>query len=234
MQKSTDVTNETIFAPREHIIWPETKSLKSVWSGIYLIENAASRQFWRDIFEREALERAVIREAVEDLIRGFSSERYRSWMSDLDFMAKILRAEQLEIYAPYFYKLCLLMPIALKRSRRRTVGQYIENRLPLTSPYMRRQYRKFVRSSVILYPATDLFELSDSFIRLMNVHQDQSIAKIRTRVSTMVRSLLMMSDEELISQYQSFNNYAEHLAFLKAQCNYLQLKHTDILSARFD
>jgi hypothetical protein len=127
-----------------------------------------------------------------------------------------------------------LMPVNLKRSRRRVVGQYIENRLPLNSPYMRRQFRKFVRSSVILYPATDLFELSDSFMRLMKVHQDQSIVKIRHRVTVMVRSMLMMSDDDLIAQYQSFNNYAEHLSFLKAQCEYLQLKHADILSVRLD
>ncbi|WP_025899677.1 hypothetical protein [Sneathiella glossodoripedis] len=223
---------ESIFNPRKNIDWIEEKSLKSVWSGIYVIENPASRSFWQDIYDREAKERRLLREAVEDLIRGYPSQRYRSWMSDFDFMAKLLRAEQLMIYAPYFYRLSRVMPLELKTSRRKVVGKYIENRLSLDTPYLRRQFRKFVRSSVILYPATELFELSDAFIRLINMHRDQSVAKTRERVRLMVRYLLMMSDDDLVRHYQSYRNYCEHLTFLQGQCEYLRLSESDILTSK--
>lgn len=228
--RQTDMRGgDTLLTPRNDIQCPEQQSLKSIWSGIYLIENSAARAFWQDIRNREEEGRLILRDSVEDLIRGFASYRYRSWMSDFDFMAKFLRLEQLEIYAPYFVKLCHIMPVDLKRSRQRIVGRYIFNRLSNASSYAQRQVRKFVRSSVILYPAKDLFPLASSFVGLIERHQDQSKGAVRKQVALMARSVLMMSDGELALHYQSYGNYTEHLAFLRGQCRYFQLSDADIL-----
>ena len=161
----TEIDNcDRLLTPRVGIEWPQAESLKSVWSGIYLIDNGASRAFWQRIQAREADVRFVIRDSVEDMIRGYSSSRYRSW---------------------------------------------------------------------ILYPAKDLFYVANSFIQLIENHQDQSKSAVRLRVALMARSLLMMSDQELADHYQSYSNYAEHLAFLRAQCRYFGLRNEDILIAAF-
>jgi len=46
----------------------------------------------------------------------------------------------------------------------------------------------------------------------------------------MVHSLQLMSDEDLIKNYQSQSNYELHLRFLKKQCGYFRMSEEEIFA----
>ncbi len=221
---------ERLFLPRDHLHWPEKSGLNTIWSGVYFFDNPAARQFRAHLWGSEQDIRYIIRETVEDAIRALSSVDFRSWMSDYDFMAKLLTADQLELYAPYFLKLTVLMPVTLKKSRRRIVGQFLENRLPVEERFIAKHSRKFIRSSVLLYPAKDIFKVATKFACHILEHRDQSVGANKLRISVMVHSLQLMSDEDLIKNYQSQSNYELHLRFLKNQCDYYRMSEEEIFA----
>ncbi len=197
---------------------------------MYFFDNPAARQFRSHLWDSEQDIRFIIRETVEDTIRALSSANFRSWMSDYDFMAKLLTADQLELYAPYFLKLTVLMPISLKKVRRRIVGQFLENRLPVNERFVAKHTRKFIRSSVLLYPANDIFKVAAKFACHILDHRDQTVRANKLRIAVMVHSMQLMSDDDLVKNYQSQSNYELHLRFLKNQCDYYRMTEEEILA----
>ncbi|WP_169570199.1 hypothetical protein [Sneathiella limimaris] len=219
-----------LFEPRELSDWPEGLSLKTLWSNIQIMENVPAREFRAHRFEKETALRLGVIETVEDSIRGYSYQTYRSWMSDLNFMARLFNADQLIAYAPNFVALVALMPLSLKLERRSTLKRYLERRLDFEDRFVRRHANKFTRSAVILYPAEILFSMADGFVGLLSENKDQSARAIKRRVATMVRSIQLMSDADILCLFQSASNYTDHLLFLREQCLYYHMDVVDVFS----
>jgi len=217
-----------LLEPREGILWPAGVRTYSIWERSVLIENAASRFFWTNIIEQEAPERAIIRDGVENVILRLPSARSRSWMAEYDFMAKMLGADQLVIYAPALVQLAHLMPNQLKQYRRKMVARFLKRLLPLDQPFVMRQMRKFVRSSVLLYSSNTIFEKAEMFAVLVKGSADQSARANKHRVATIIRMLQLMTNDEIVRHFKTVERYLTELDFLEAQCKYYRIYPKDI------
>ena len=152
------------------------------------------------------------------------------WIADFNFMARLMNIDQLIGYTPNFLTLASLMPVALKQERRNAVKRYLVRRLDFEDQYIRRHGNKFIRSSVIMYPADTLFSIADGYMYLLAQNYDQSARAIKCRIATMIRSLQLMSDAEIIRLFQCASTYRDHLQFLYQQCRYYRMSVADVFN----
>ncbi|MBL4908369.1 MAG: hypothetical protein JKX94_13015 [Sneathiella sp.] len=230
MTKPTRLSAEiqSLLLPRKPLPWTDVKGFMSPWAKQVIIENDASRAFLSSIHDQEQDERSIIRDQVEGAITGLSSKSTRFWMAEYTFMAKFLTIDQLISYAPAFVKLAYSMPIKLVSVRRLVVRKYLASIIPYANDFMLRQQRKFCRSSVLFYPSDLLFTMADRFSSLMKRSVDQSMSANRKRVLMSVRSLQIMSDNEVCERFRTEEEYLTELAFLQTQCRYYRIDVSEI------
>jgi len=217
-----------LLAPKSDLQWSETDQPLTVWNQSLLIDNEATRILQTSLIEQEGEQRRIIRDQIEGILRQLPSGAFRSWMADYDFMAKMLTAEQLVIYAPAFVQLSFLMPVQLKFCRRRVVLRYLEAHVSCRSKFVLRQCRKFARSSTILYSAQSIFKKAALFAELLSRNSDQSVQANRRRVIMAIRELQLMGDDEIVACYRTENSYLGALNFFKVQCRYYRIGISNI------
>lgn len=230
MAKSERYSSEiqNLLSPRDNLPWTKIKGFLSPWARPVLIENKASRAFAASLQEEEYEERLLIRDLIEDKLAAMPAAHFRYWMAEFDFMSKMLNAEQLVVYTPAFIQLSHLMPRKLVFCRRQIVSLYLKSRLTCSTEFIQRQSRKFVRSSVLLYPSSLLFKMADLYWQLALRSVDQSSAANRERVIMSIRALQLMSDTEICARFKKEEEYRTELKFLAGQCRYYRIKFPEI------
>lgn len=219
-----------LLAPRENLSWGNEDGFMLPWAKPVLIENEASRAFLFSVFEQEHSERSRLLDQVEGALTVLSSKETRFWRAEFIFMAQFLTLDQQIVYAHYFLNLTETMPKKLVLLRRRVVQKYVQKLLPEPNSFVVRQCRKFVRSSVLLYPSYQLTEKALQFQALMKRSQDQTRSANRKKTEMSIRALQLLSDQEICRQYRSEDDYFRDLEFLKVQSRYLKITEAQICS----
>ncbi|GLQ06181.1 hypothetical protein [Sneathiella chinensis] len=225
MTEKTDLPEDVDRAlqPRPNLRWADSQRFMSPWGKSVFIDNAASRRFWSELYHEEEEVRLLLRDHLEKRIAGCPSANIRFWLSEFDFMARLLPAEHMIHYAPSFVRLALGMPRKMVLCRRMAVRRYLDGRSPEKHRLMEREERKFIRASVLFYSGQRLFEMAEQFCGLMQVSGDQSRQASQRRVALYVRSLQLLTDEEICRWFISEDDYRTELEFLRDQCRYLKM-----------
>jgi hypothetical protein len=218
----------SLLLPRHDIEWKNVNGFLSPWARPVLIENKMTRELRRDLQEQEQSDRDYLTEMVEEQLAALPSIDKRFWLAEFRFMAKILRLEQLCVYMPAFVQLAMMMPRSLIYCRREAVRLYLDSKLDVIGPFSQRQQRKFIRSSVLVYPSHLLFSMSELFVGLLMRSMDQSAQANRRRVLMSVRSLQLMSREEISIRFKKEEEYLNELEFLKCQCEHYKIRVPEI------
>lgn len=227
MAKDTKSITE-LLEPRDIKCWEKKTGFLSPWAKPVLIDNKASRKFWEKQEHLEAEDKAFYFNTVEDQLISLKSADYRFWMAEYGFMSRFLDAGQLHFYVPAFIQLAFLMPRKLIFHRRQGVRKFLRNRLVDPNPFVQIQTNKFVRSSVLLYPARLLFEMAELFVELVKRSEVQSYAKNRMRVLMCVRAHQLLSDEDICGRFKKRSEYEKELRFLRSQCKYYKIRVSEI------
>lgn len=231
MIKPARLSNEiqSLLSPRSGLQWVErTRIFSSPWAKPILIENAASCAFYASILEQEKRERLITHDQVEGALRVLPSDLFRFWIAEYNFIASILSSEQQTIYTPAFVQLAFSMPKKLIFFRRLVVSRYLSVILPEEAGFIERQRKKFIRSSVLLYPSGQLIQMSGRLVKLVNSSKDQSVAANRKRVIMSVRALQIMSNLEICDRFKTEDEYLTELEFLQAQCRHFRIEAIEI------
>ncbi len=220
---------QSLLMPRSGLQWAErTRIFSSPWARPILIENAASRAFYALVLEQEKSERLIIHDQIEGALRALPSDLFRFWIAEYNFMTGILSSEQLTIYAPAFVQLAFTMPKKLVFFRRLVVRRYLSTILLEEAGFIERQRKKFIRSSILLYPSSLLIQMSDRLVKLVNSSRDQSVTANRKRVIMCVRALQIMSNLEICDRFKTEEEYLTELEFLQAQCRHFRIEVSEI------
>jgi len=217
-----------LLKPRKIDCWEKKAGFLSPWAKPVLIDNKASRQFRKKQERLEAEDKAFYFSSVEDQLISLKSADFRFWMAEYGFMSRLLDAGQLHFYAPAFIQLAFLTPRKLIFHRRQGVRKFLQNRLIEPSSFVQIQTNKFVRSSVLLYPARLLFEMSGLFVELIKRSEVQSYAQNRMRVLMCVRAYQLLSNEDICGRFKKRSEYEKELQFLQAQCRYYKIRVSEI------
>ncbi|MCG8494269.1 MAG: hypothetical protein MI743_21855 [Sneathiellales bacterium] len=228
-----DVAKDTekisnLLKPRDINCWEKKTGFLSPWARPILIDNKASRRFREKQECLEAEDKACYFNAVEEQLISMKSLEYRFWMAEYAFMSRLLDASQLQFYVPAFIQLAHLMPRKLIFHRRQGVRKFLKNRLVDPNPFVQVQTNKFVRSSVLLYPARLLFEMAELFVDLIRRSENQSFTTNRLRVLMSVRAHQLLSDEEICGRFKKRSEYEKELQFLQSQCQYYKIRVSEI------
>ncbi len=219
---------DALLAPRRDIPWKSVTGFLSPWARDFLIENKTSRRFLSVRLANEKRDFLYIRDQFEARLLSLSSVDRRFWLSEFDFMGKLLTASQMAVYTPALLQLAFLMPRKLVTFRRKAVSLFLASRLPDMSGFMQRQNRRYIRSSVLLYPSYLLFRMAEQFCDLLVRSQDQSARANRERVLMSVRVLQLMDPQEICSHFKKEEEYAEELYFLREQCRHYRISLPEI------
>ena len=222
------LTGSNLLKPRKNLPWKNNVPPRPYWARPFLIENKVTRTFAENINREEHSDRKILRDQVEGELAGLLASSQRFWLSEYGFLERTMSFGQLVIYAPAFVQLSRIMPKKLIFCRRMIVRKYIERFAIKPTPFVRKLRNQFVRSSVLLYPAELLTEASDKFIGLMRRSADQSAAANRQRVVMLLRSLHMMTDQEICDQFQRESEYIDELHLLSELVRYYRIEIDDI------
>ncbi|WP_373085139.1 hypothetical protein [Sneathiella sp.] len=228
--RETKLTASDLLKPRKNLLWKQSSLPKPCWSRPFLIENRITRSFDdRMIFEENAA-RNLLRGEVEGELARLSASGRRFWLAEYRFLEKMMTLSQLLAYAPAFVRLSRIMPRKLVFCRRMVVRKYLKQHLPSPNRLISKLCNRFVRSSVLLYPAEKLVSASDKFVALAARSADQSVAANRERVIMLLRSLHMMTDQEICEQFQRERDYLNELHLLVELVRFYQVDINDVFS----
>ncbi|TNE38759.1 MAG: hypothetical protein EP348_04490 [Alphaproteobacteria bacterium] len=203
-----------LLRPRRNLPWKGDGVFKVCWSRPFLIENRITRAAMSRCLYEEQVGRDILRGQVGGELALLPAYRTRFWKTEYAFLEKMMSLAQLTIYAPAFIRLAKVMPQRLVYSRQQVVRRYLEGKYGAPGRYISGLCRRFIRSSVLLYPAERLISSADSFLDLARRSADQSAAANRERVIMLLRSLHMMTDQEICDQFQQEQDYLDELKLL--------------------
>ena len=219
---------DALLVPRRDIPWKNITGFLSPWARTFLIDNRASRRFLSMRLESEEEDQLYIRDQFEARLLSLPAADRRFWLSEFDFMGKLLTVSQMAIYTPALLQLAFLMPRKLVFCRRKAVELFLWSHMPDRSEFMQRQSRRYIRSSVLLYPSYLLFRMGGQFRDLLLRSRDQSARANREKVLISVRAVQLMDASEISSRFKKEEEYMEELAFLRAQCRHYRISVSEI------
>jgi hypothetical protein len=218
-----------LLKPRKNLPWRRNAPPRTYWARPFLIENRVTRTFAESINFEESAERKVLRDQVEGELTGLLAPTQRFWLAEYRFLEKLMTFSQLIIYAPAFVRLSRIMPKKMVFCRRMVVRKYLEGSTSMApTPYISKLRNQFVRSSVLLYPAELLIAAADKFTSLAMRSADQSAAANRQRVVMLLRSLHMMTDQEICDLFQQESEYIDELHLLSELARHYRIEVDDI------
>ncbi|MEH6526299.1 MAG: hypothetical protein V7723_09515 [Sneathiella sp.] len=212
--KTASVNASTLLVPREGLVWLENAAPRPHWSKPFLINHKITTAIDRAHRERESEGREILRDQIESENSDLRADVRKFWMSEYRFLENILSMEQLVTYAPGFLALARNMPKKQVYCRRLVVNKFLDTHEIEMNQFTIKLRNQFVRSSVILYPTSKLFIAARKFIDLANRSADQSVQTNRWRIIMMVRSMHMMTDNEICSFFCREDDYFRELSLL--------------------
>ncbi|MCF8466668.1 MAG: hypothetical protein K9G33_04645 [Sneathiella sp.] len=223
-----------LLKPRKNLPWKQNAPPKTCWARPFLIENRVTRAFVDNINFEENEDRKLLRDQIEGELAGLLAPTQRFWLAEYRFLEKLMTFGQLVAYAPAFVRLTRIMPKKLVFCRRMVVRRYLECSSVPVSPYLSKLRNQFVRSSVLLYPAEMLMMAADKFTNLTLRSADQSAAANRRRVIMLLRSLHMMTDQEICDQFQRESEYIDELHLLSELAHHYRIETDDVFKIPAD
>ena len=226
--ETNSLSASNLLKPRKNLPWKQNAPPKTYWARPFLIENSVTRAFVDNINFEENDDRKVLRDQIEGELAGLLAPTQRFWLAEYGFLEKLMTFSQLVVYAPAFVRLSRIMPKKLVFCRRMVIRKYLErSRMPVT-PFLSKLRNQFVRSSVLLYPAELLMAAADKFTKLTLRSADQSAAANRLRVIMLLRSLHMMTDQEICDQFQRESEYIDELHLLSELARHYRIDVDDV------
>ncbi len=221
---------DTLLVPRQNIPWKHKKGFLSPWARAFIIENRTTRRLLSARLDDEKKDSLFIRDQFETRILSLPAVERRFWLAEFDFMNKLLTVGQMRIYMPTILQLAFLMPRRLVVVRREAVSRFLSANLPEISEFMGRLCRRFVRSSILMYPSYLLFQVAEEFCGLVIRSLDQSAKANRERILMSARALQLMDTHEICQRFNTEEEYSEELSFLRAQCRHYRISVPELCS----
>tara|TARA_R100000005_G_C5003701_1_gene212244 strand:+ start:408 stop:1145 length:738 start_codon:yes stop_codon:yes gene_type:complete len=222
------LASSNLLKPRSGLPWKAGKRRIGGWPVSAFINCPAAREHQEKLLREERAVRAALRDSIEGELASLPAVQARFWFGEYRFIEKRLSFHQLTFYAPAFLCLARLMPRKMVVCRRLVVRKYLEQGNLPQSRFIARLCRQFVRSSVLIHPDERLFAAADQFIGMARRSADQTRAGNRFRLAMLLRTLHLMSDQEICARYQTEDDYLRELSLLGALVRYYRLTAEDV------
>jgi hypothetical protein len=208
-----------LLEPRVGLPWVPSNVVSTHWDRPLLFDNEANRAYEVSLAEEDTQQVIEISAALVENLYRQSASPVRAWAADFAFMHKIMSVGQMREYAAHITRLSEVMPRQMVVNRRRMVARYLRYKKPEMVRFETKFARRFIRSSVLLYPTTGLFFRANSFLDQLSRSKPHGFKKMRDKLSYIVRMLVVMSDEEICARYQSEEVYQIESGRIRAQCH---------------
>ncbi|PHQ68534.1 MAG: hypothetical protein COB93_10430 [Sneathiella sp.] len=219
-----------LLKPRNDLPWSLSPPPKPYWSRPFVIDNQPARAFAERLVTDERLDRALLRDQVEGELSALSAAKKRFWMAEYCFLEKFMSFDQLAVYAPGFISLSRVMPRKQVICRRMVIKRYLDTADLPSSRFVSRLRNRFTRSSILLYPAEKIFIAADKFVQFATRSADQSKRANRRRVIMLLRSLHMMTDQEICEQFRRPSDYHNELKLLSELARHYKIDISDVFT----
>lgn len=217
-----------LLQPRKGLAWEEDAAPRPKWSKPFIIENKITQSIAQTFLTEEIETRKVLRDQIEAELSVFRAETNRFWMAEYRYLEKLLSMSQLISYAPGFLILTRIMPRKQVYCRRIVMRKYFSLLEIPGNQFTRKLGNHFIRSSVLLFPAEKLFSAAGKFANMVIRSADQSVKANRLRVVMILRSMQMMTDNEICMFYYQEEDYIRELILLEALVRHFKIKTEEI------